>query len=210
MVSYIGKRGGSANLYVRLLVPPDLIETVGRREYRKSLGTPNPREAKAKAAAIIAGWQAEFEELRRRPAKVIKNAPWDHYLAGLERDEAKRRALTGKIAVLRAAGSPDDLVIADAKPAMIRVARIAHETALRRALRDGEVENTAADDFIARNKLPIAKGSEAYVELCRLLIRAELEVLQRGKERDRGEYAGQPRDPAVKPLVFRHRHLNPV
>ncbi len=47
MVSYIGKRGGPANFYARLLVPDDLVEIIGRREYRKSLGTANPREAKA-------------------------------------------------------------------------------------------------------------------------------------------------------------------
>ncbi len=75
------------------------------------------------------------------------------------------------------------------------------ERALREHLRDGETAlvEWAADAFISRNCLSIEKGSPAYRDLCRLLMRAQLEALERGKERDRGDYQGTPRDPAIKP-----------
>ncbi len=223
MVSYIGKRGGSANFYARLLVPDDLVEIIGRREYRKSLGTANPREAKAKGATIIGGWQAEFNELRRYRTKSVEAAPWEFYRSELELDEAARRALPSKEEIERErlkameaieALAPDELASGVATLAAAldygvtrdagkreRERRQAHERALREHLRDGETAlvEWAADAFISRNCLLIEKDSPAYRDLCRLLMRAQLEALERGKERDRGDYHGTPRDPAIKP-----------
>lgn len=55
------------------------------------------------------------------------------------------------------------------------------------------------DDFLLRNSLTAPEGSAERAVLAKQIIRAEIEALERTRERDRGDYGGKPADPAVKP-----------
>lgn len=52
--SYLYKRAGSANYWLRLVYPPELAAHVGRARVERSLGTSNRKEAEANAAQEIA------------------------------------------------------------------------------------------------------------------------------------------------------------
>ncbi len=226
MVSYIGKRGGSANFYVRLLVPDDLREIVGRGEYRKSLGTSDLRKAKAKAATVIAAWQTEFETLRRRRLATthdLAKAGWDHYLAEIEMDERQRANLPSEQAIERervkaigaiqalpaeelasplatTAAALDYVMVRD-KAEWRREQREILKREIKKHLAVGEtvLVQWAADWFIEREKLLIEPSSGEYKALCQRLLRAHLEALERASERDQGDWSGTPRDPVIRP-----------
>lgn len=80
---------------------------------------------------------------------------------------------------------------------------------LRNALSSGNSQPIAAavSDFIARNRILVEVGSDEYHELCNLLIRAEIEALQRTTERDKGDFTGVPKDPIVKPATATVREV---
>ena len=59
----------------------------------------------------------------------------------------------------------------------------------------------AADAYIAKHGLLIERGSVRYRDLCFRLMRAQIEAVERSIERDRGDYAGKPADPAVAPAA---------
>ena len=65
------------------------------------------------------------------------------------------------------------------------------------------VDQAWHDDFLARNSLYIPARSPDRDMLARQMMRAEIEALQRGIERDAGDYTGIPRDPIVKATAGR-------
>src|SRR3981189_2056006 len=99
--SYIVKRQGSRNFYVRVPVPKDLQQRMGRlgkprRERWQSLNTSDPIKARLAGPAIIERWEREFEELRR-PKKLteaeLQDAIWKRYLELVTADEKFRLSL---------------------------------------------------------------------------------------------------------------------
>lgn len=72
---------------------------------------------------------------------------------------------------------------------------------LKRALSSGDVKPAAAaaTDSSSRHRIILDEHSAEYRELCSLLIRAEIEALQRTTERDNCDFTGVPKDPIVKP-----------
>ena len=208
-------------------MPVDLRASVGKAEIWKSLGTADAREARLKASPVVHEWHQHFADLRRRrsPNEAdIQTAVWDRYRDELKTDELTRTSFPSAEEVDRAEGClandaaegkvalnsngeiadigriVDVLVLKDAAKDE-RESREIREKTIARHLAIGETANIswAADDFIAREKLLIQKGSRAYKDLCQRLQRAELEALQRRRERDEGNWCGEPRDPIVKP-----------
>ena len=172
--------------YARLVVPLELQAALGRRELQKSLNTHDLRTAKVRLLPVLAQWHREFEQLRCRreiSEADLTAATWAHYTAELEQDR-RDRAL------------PDD---ESAGRAFAAISRRYQLEALRDHLGRGETAliSWAADDYIAKNRLLIEQGSSQYRELCFRLMRAQIEVIERANERDRGDYAGAPRDPIV-------------
>jgi hypothetical protein len=64
LATNIVRRSGSARYYARITVPLDLQRAVNKRELWESLRTSDPREARERAAPILARWHSEFGELR--------------------------------------------------------------------------------------------------------------------------------------------------
>lgn len=226
LATNVVRRSGSARYYARLTVPLDLQRFLDKRELWQSLRTSDPREARERAAPILAQWQAEFAELRRRREPTVtdfESAVWDHYRSEIEHDERERasmpteaqiNAAKGQLLVDMATGkvkvTSDPLSIMNAnievwamkdRAAFARDSRTRRADVLRKHLAIGETAliEWAADDFIARERLLIEKDSPAYRDLCQRLLRAAVEALRTAEERDQGDWTGSPKDKIVKP-----------
>jgi hypothetical protein len=99
--SYIVRRQGSRNFYVRMPIPKDLQQRLGtpgkpRRERWMSLNTSDPQKARRDGRPIIEGWEREFAELRR-PRELteteLQNAIWKRYLELVTADDKFRLSL---------------------------------------------------------------------------------------------------------------------
>lgn len=230
--SNITRRAGSARYYARLGIPQDVQRFyLGKNgkpklELWKSLRTADAREAKSRAAPILAAWHAGFEEHRKRRALSptdVQAAVWDHYQDEVERLERERLATptkaqaaaavaqfqsdiaTGKVPwttdpLQQLDAAIDVLVMRDAAKHRRENRRVFKAT-IEQHLAEGETALIAwaADDLIEHLGLSITKGDAQYRDLCQRLLRAQLEALTRIEERDRGNYAGKPRDPLIKP-----------
>lgn len=90
-ISYLKRR--SAVYYARMPVPLDLQEITGTAEKAKSLATRDPKEAKRRITPIVAAWQDEFEDMRRKREVTpgdMAHAVWDHYTDELAHDDQER------------------------------------------------------------------------------------------------------------------------
>lgn len=222
-ISYLFRRG--AAYYARIRVPLDLAGIIGKTELVRALGTKDEAEAKRLLWPVIEAWNREFDDLRSRSVLTPEDkehAIWDHYDEALERDEQARRNLpteadidAAKTELVRKAQageitSDDPLAVLDASleflakqqsGALSSKARAVKLTDLRKHLATGNSTLVNADlaDYLARNKLIAAPGSPDWVSVARGVMRAEIEALRRGLERDQGDYAGSPSDPLVVP-----------
>lgn len=177
------KRRGST-YYARQVVPLELQHLMGTRELVRTLNTKDRRTANIRKLSVLAEWQASFEQLRRRrdiAETDFANATWDHYAGELQADELQR-TMPEWANASRLLGSREH-----------------HLRALREHLGRGETAliEWAADAFIERHQLLTQPGTAQYRELCFRLMRAQIEVLLRAGERDKGNYAGVPADPVV-------------
>ncbi|MGW1423208.1 DUF6538 domain-containing protein [Bradyrhizobium manausense] len=222
----IQKRPGRTSYYVRVGVPLKLQPVLKRKEIWQSLKTTDPRQARDRAAPVIAAFRAQFADLeqRREPSTAdLQAAVWSHYEAGLDQDGRERAALptaadvqeaSGKLAADiqagRVAWTDDPLVQLNAAIDVLAMNERAKTDRERRSVQLAELKKhlatgeTAliewkADDVIQSERLLIAKGTPAYRDLCQRLQRAQIEVLERAAERDVGNWAGAPSDPIVVP-----------
>lgn len=224
-VSYLFRRGASYSARIR--VPLDLVEVVGAKELVKALGTKELSEAKRLMWPVIQAWHSEFDDLRTRRNLTQDDqahAVWDHYSAATNRDETARGKVPSadEVASLRRGvvdavrrGEVDtsdpeavmvaslDFIVARDMPKIAADHRAAKLAALRLHLTKGETALIAddVDDYLRRNRLLVERGSPDWINLARSMMRAEIEALQRGRERDRGDYTGQPADPIVRPAI---------
>lgn len=228
-VSYLLRRG--ASYYARLKVPADLAGVVGKQELVKALGTKDETEAKRLMWPVVDSWNRHFDDLRSRREVTTDDkavAVWQHYEQTLEGYDRKQRAMPtpaeqdaelqrlyrridmGEITSDTFAGMVNaytdyELMLrARTDDANLRARRLA---ASKSALTSGDFKmiDPAVKDFIARNRLLVAIGSDEYRELCALMTRAEIEGLQRTLERDKGDFTGKPADPIVKPATSKAR-----
>ena len=65
------KRPNSANLWFRMIVPPDLRAAIGKREIRESLNTPHMPDARLLCSAKQHEWNCRFEERRSQIATTV-------------------------------------------------------------------------------------------------------------------------------------------
>lgn len=222
-ISYLERRG--AVYYARIDIPTDLVAHYGTTTRKKSLRTKDLKTAKELVHPIIAVWIAEFEDVRSRrniTADDKSYATWQHYEATLERDASARRTFplnddieAEKARIMERAHSGqiannDPLTIFDAtldlevlKKAreFDTLTRRAKLEALQKHLTLGEAALVAheVDEFANTNRLLVDRNHPDWKDTAHHVIRAEIEALQRTLERDRGDYTGAPKDPAVKP-----------
>ena len=226
LASNIARRAGSASYYARLGVPKDLQSILGKRELWESLRTKDAREAKARVAAVLVRWHAEFEDVRRRrdalpvTTEALAAETWEHYQAEIEQQQNERRRLPSSDEIRQAqsdaartirdeaiinpiaqfAAAADAFVISG-KAAFDRDIRKRRKAELEKHIAIGEtvLVADAAREIIRARNYAFEPGSGTWRDLCHRLMRAEIEALRRAEEHDRGDYTGSPRDPIIKP-----------
>ncbi|MBN9409226.1 MAG: tyrosine-type recombinase/integrase [Burkholderiales bacterium] len=76
--------------YATLLVPKDVREALGVVRFKRSLGTPNRRDALLKAAPFIAQWKAEIAQARGTTGAVRTEAMrWRDALKAIDDDDTR-------------------------------------------------------------------------------------------------------------------------
>ncbi len=229
----IRRDGGT--YYARIYIPSDLRDQFPSEDKKVSLRTKDEAVAKRRLNFELQKWDAEFEDMRARRHLTDEDravAVWEHYEARLNQDVEKRRAmptdadLETEVArvwqrIDRGEIRSDDIVgmingYADLEllkrarqdDANLRARRLA---ALRRDLATGRymLVDHEVRQFIERHSLLVDEGSEQFRELGALMMRADIEALERTVERDVGDYSGRPRDPIVKPAFARPRETAP-
>lgn len=88
LATNITRRG--AVYYIRIAVPKDLIEVLGRREVWKSLGTRDAVEARRLARPLLGQLDSEWQLLRQRRDLTQEDAEsliWRRYSEILEADD---------------------------------------------------------------------------------------------------------------------------
>ncbi|UIK06201.1 site-specific integrase [Neorhizobium galegae] len=229
----IRRDGGT--YYARIYIPSDLRDQFPSEDKKVSLRTKDEAVAKRRLSFELQKWDAEFEDMRARRHLTDEDravAVWEHYEARLNRDTEKRRAmptdadLENEVArvwqrIDRGEIRSDDLVgmingYADLEllkraredDANLRARRLA---ALRRDLATGRymLVDEEVRQFIERHLLLVDHGSEQFRELGALMMRADIEALERTVERDVGDYSGRPKDPIVRPAFAKPRETAP-
>ncbi|MCJ8148318.1 site-specific integrase [Shinella sedimenti] len=227
----IRREGGT--YYARIYFPTDLRDHFQSEDKKVSLRTKDETVAKQRLYPELQKWESLFEDIRSRRDVTVNDkavAVWEHYEATLQQYDRKqltmptpvqidtelqqlyRRIDMGEISsddfygMINAYTDYELMVRARADDANLRARRL---NLLKEALGSGSTKPvaTAARDFITRHRILIDAGSDSHRELCNLLIRAEIEALQRTTERDKGDFTGVPKDPIVKPAAATVREV---
>lgn len=228
-ISHLTKR--ASVYYARMDVPTDLVPILKTQTRKISLKTKDEAEAKRRLWPVIAEWQREFDDLRGRRTLLAadrEHVVWDHYTSTLERDDVERSQMPGgaEIEAARAAvyqrvergeiNGIDPLTLLDATLklqvaqgasgffARARKVKIEH---MRMHLAKGETAliADAVDEYLRENGLHVDRSTVDWISVARLMMRAEIEALQRAEERDHGDFTGQPKDPIVKAPTLKRR-----
>lgn len=223
--SYIVRRKGSRNYYVRMPIPKDLQERLGtpgkpRRERWLSLNTGDPTRARQAARPIIEKWEREFRELRH-PKELteaeLQDAIWKRYIELISADEKLRLSLptdddTKKLwahieaefggvwdlGAFRGLEALQNTYVDDQRERVTRLAKLKTEVA------KGETKSVSdvVEQLVEQRRLTVDAGSPEYRKVAHGIQRAEIEALQRAAERDRGDWSGEPKDKLVRPPVL--------
>lgn len=221
----MARRGSSGVWYARLYVPHDLHAFFGVEDKKVSLRTTDEAAAKVAFNLEMVNWDRQVAEIRARRDLTDTDkavAVWEHYKATLQRDEEKRKAMPSPadiaaeedrlwrrieqneinsdnfIGMINAHADLEIMLRARTDDVNYRTRRLA---ALKREIvsRDFRLITTDTDAFIVKHSLLVDNPSEEYNDLCALMMRAEIQGLERTLERDAGNYSGSPTDPIVKP-----------
>ncbi|MAZ18060.1 MAG: integrase [Ahrensia sp.] len=182
--------------FARKVIPKKLRPFFdGKTELREALG-PDRRTAISRLHAILATWELDLAEARRRlHGDVIENAAGNrpnaplserqmavaHYFTELDLDLAERRY-------------PDRGIISDMSWTRKARRKVLIDTAAGISTNE-EMDAAigwAIDAFRDRRNHNLVRGSEEWRALAMSLAASQLEALDRARERDRGDFAGRP------------------
>lgn len=225
----IRRDGGT--YYARIYFPADLKDHFTSEDKKVSLRTKDETVAKQRLYPELQKWEALFNDIRSRREITSEDkaaAVWEHYEAKLVEDVKRRRTMPttsdmeeevanvlrridlgeihsgDMVSMINGYADLELMKRARDDDANLRKRRLA---ALKHNLANGEYKlmDSVTRDFIGRHRLLIEVGSPEFRELASLLIRAEIQALERTLERDAGNYSGAPTDPIVKPAATRAR-----
>lgn len=155
----------------RRRVPSDLVGIVCRREMIRSLGSVPHHIAKARARELAVWSDGMFRavrDMKKLDARRAAELARDFFRDGLDRYEAERLNDGPQLHELSRSSIRDDNWGPAAK---------------------------AADALLRREGIAAEKESDAYVSLCRGLIRASAEIGRISAARRDGDYTARPLDP---------------
>ncbi|MBL1258618.1 DUF6538 domain-containing protein [Methylocystis sp. Sn-Cys] len=198
--------------YARVVVPKDLRKNLGKTELRMPLGA-DRREAIRKHPAAIARLQTRISDARRRaiaeglaprggPSRPVDLATlaYHHYAELLELDSRARNI------------SPD---LAGVTVPEINGWSLGPREKVLRHIASGaasEDETRAVlgvwiDELHARGTIACLEQGPQWRELARTLASVHLEALQRARERDQGDFSGEPK---LRALTVAPPEIEPV
>lgn len=207
------REGGT--YYVRVRVPLDLVEFMGRKEVWRSLRTKDPKEAKRRCRAALDELDRTFDEQRRHRDGGKKPAPVkalafnegqlaayaQRYYASLLQDDQQAR-ISGP--------TPEGFEIIRNRTASILTKDLgrgdlaSHVNDEADAIFDElgyRVRPSADDDFGPRDpneqRPTVRRDEPAYRQLAHVLMRAKVEAFARMAERDEGDFKSGPADPLL-------------
>jgi integrase len=178
------KRG--SRYFLRVRVPTDLRSAIGKREIRKALGTSDPREALRRVRRASVEADAIFETCRAKAGPAASDrVPASE--ADLERlvlqafQASERQNLT---TFLKTPEEDYGEILSGLRD---------DESVYRGGLSPVVLPclQKKADELLAANGLTLDPSSNTYTRFLWLLIRADLENIQRARER----YSGNPTEP---------------
>ena len=195
-------RRSSGIYYARIHTPKDLVEVVGTKDRWISLKTTDPEEAKRRLLRVQEEWATSFESLRGHRTLTETDyalAVHEHFTRKtLEADRERDSKPTDKeileafdAAVEKARVERPNADAFDMINAMTDVEILANKwqwgadlrgrrlERLRRDLIAGDTRfiEPEVDEFLAKRHIRIARTSDEYRELCRRLMRAEIQQL---------------------------------
>lgn len=183
--THVTRRGGVFLFRVR--IPRDLIEHLLRRELRRSLRTGNAALARRRGARLTAVAHGLFETVRRETgmdemqrSAIIKA----FYEARLDDDLEMRETF----------GAGRDGAGGSARP-ITNWPQMRMLLADQLAQGDYSAVEAAATEALTKAGLPL--GPQPIRQVGHGLLRAWIEAIDRGAERDLGLFHGTPRDPLV-------------
>lgn len=178
--------------YIRRAVPEDIREAFGKAEYKRSLATKDPQEAKKLFPAALHESEAEFARARESRAVVdvldddqIRQAgeAWAAHILG-EDDEVRLEGL-------------DDRAYAKMQETFDIVL-----PALKAGLARGTVDNGTAyefDDFLRSHGYNVPTNTENYRCVHLGMLRAWVRALEQQQQRHKGEPIETPKAPDIGP-----------
>lgn len=175
--------------YFRQVIPVDLRPAVQRTEFRVSLRTADRVIAKRKASCLSARIWDIFTALRkgdRRMTQLSAEQIQDLVKAWVNQELAEdeaARILSAKTD--RKSLTPDETVIDEAGEAYDLCAADARESLATGAF--SRVKDFA-DDILETNELAVDNASMEYKELCREILKGQIEICSILKQRNQGVY----------------------
>lgn len=191
LLSNLAPRGKRGNYQLRLVVPPYLRPIIGRREFTKSLGTSDRRDAARQAVPILAEWNSIIDEAHRVARNfdsggIAFEVGFEKLLARLEQT---RRSVPAGVDAFQA------------------YTKLRHTELLNlvRRRRDGQLEvwEGIADRTIANLGMPIVKGSDEYSSFVNEIADFVIEAVSLDNRRNTGELHAEPRSEIVRQRVRR-------
>jgi integrase len=177
------------NYQVRVQVPQEWRQIVGKNEVLRSLGTGDRRAAARLAPMVVAdlytGWKrmagGSSADVVTDPKVLAVQVAYDGMLAALEE---RRKAW------------PAD----DAEYAARLSRREVDRRRLTRRLQDGDLSQweAMADRMIAKHELPISKGNDEYEAFVRELAELTIDALDVSIRQSNGELGAVPRSAIVQ------------
>jgi integrase len=222
LATNVVRRLGSRNYYARIHVPKDLQLRMGKgigkrtKELWRSLNTSDPRVAKAAARPVVEAWERQFEEMRlprHLSEGELQDAVWQRYLELITADEKFRQSMPSsddldeiwkhlegefgsyELDAFRILELIRDQFQVNTHERSIRFSKLKADTARGETELVADVVRKIIDD----RRLDLETSSAEYRKLAQGIQRAELEALERGRERDAGTFSGAPKDPLVQP-----------
>ena len=184
--------------YARVAVPERLRAVVGKRELLAPLGA-DRGDALARLPGAVAGFYSTLDRAKRgltpAPLRVsIPHAVHDLYARELQLDDADR--FGPKIDGLRP--KQHNELFADAYLHALR--KLASGFISDDEIKAGFVEATIgwAIDDTCKGKERTARGTTAYLDLAKALATARIESIERSRERDAGDFKGEPSAPVLR------------
>lgn len=202
---YITRRPQSRFWQLRVPLPTDIQSATQRKEFTKSLGTEDRKQAEAKAIAILADLQDQWRQLRNMPAidnsalvpsayalqKILAHV-FDEAMSTLERTRQKRylNDPTGFGQYLKQ--------------------REASLLSMTMAASAGEVGKwkKAAEDVLLKAGYQVDRSSAWFAEFVKDFAHVTIDVVHTCTRRNRGELGAEPSSSVVKSALEVSR--NPI